>query len=240
MFRRTAWQKKKSSKCEETNRQTRKGSKYFALCLAVILFSTCIPCHHRWLLLAALFSSFTRGCAAFINRTKEFSKSMNGIDCSIFERKRFGLIFRLLRISLQFTLFRSFIHSLRRLFFIFSLVLIIASQRNNTWGNRSALTLANFLLIARVWLLECGRFEWQKCRNQTNYKHVFFISTSAKTFGPSSVLTLNTSKDRFLEVVNQNCHFFNIWTEFCLESSYFILKRQCSTARVWMLQIVLE
>lgn len=70
--------------------------------------------------------------------------------------------------------FISFIHSLRRFFSTLSLVLIIASRRHNTCGNRSAFALANFSLIARVRLFECGRFEWQKCRNQTNYEHVFF------------------------------------------------------------------
>lgn len=182
------------SKCEETNRQTRKGSKYFALCLSLILFLTFIPCHHRRLLLAAFFLIHARMCG--------IHKQHKGF----FEINEWHWLLNFWKETISFAAhfasihFISFIHLLRLFFIFFHFYNRFSKAHNTAHVPIDRHSFGQLLLIARTWSFVCGRFEWQKCRNQTKYEHVFFlILTSAKTFGPSSVLfiefilTLNTS-----------------------------------------------
>lgn len=102
--------KRRGAHCKrkKTNRQTRKGSKCIWLCVlqsthssylfdihslsSSMLIISCCWCLSSFFLnsLSSLFHCIgeqrERGCAAFTNNTKDFLKSMNGIDCSIFKR----------------------------------------------------------------------------------------------------------------------------------------------------------
>lgn len=184
---------------EETNRQTRKrveifGFVFFTIITSlifrrihslsssmVIIISFCCCCCCCCLFYSVSFSRRERGCAAFTNNTKDFLKSMNGIDCSIFLKRETLQLWSFLYsflvwlcISVQFTdCFHSFIADARFFLSLFILVdsLIIVSR----WYKAKKcahvpidrrILFGQLVLIAAVTLLCGGRFEWQKCRNR--------------------------------------------------------------------------
>lgn len=132
--------KKMCSKCEETNRQTRKRVEVFCF-VFLILFSTFIPCQHRRLLLAAFFLRSRADVRHSITAQRIFQNQwMTSIVQFQSGNDSLALIFRLLRTSYQFTLLY-FIHSFIAGGFF---VLIIASRRYKTCADRSAFFLASF------------------------------------------------------------------------------------------------
>lgn len=158
---------------EETNRQTRKrveifGFVFFTIITSlifrrihslsssmVIIISFCCCCCCCCLFYSVSFSRRERGCAAFTNNTKDFLKSMNGIDCSIFFKRETLQLWSFLYsflvwlcISVQFTdCFHSFIAdarfflSLHSCWFVDNRFPMIQSKKMRTCAYRSAHSL---------------------------------------------------------------------------------------------------
>lgn len=108
--------------CDETNRQTRKGSKYFALCLfSHLIFNIHSLSSSMVIISRIFFYSFSLACADVRHSQsvqKDFSKSMNGIDCWILKRSDSVLCSVCCAFCFNsFYFIHSCIHSLRRLFF---------------------------------------------------------------------------------------------------------------------------